>query len=93
MFSFFSVLLLDDTSKRPLIPHVTKFILLIRSPTGAGSLAALLPNLGPISRPMQMVANGSLTVAPQLVELQIIMLNITVLSRRNIHSRLFPVIM
>lgn len=60
MFSFFSVLLLDDTSKRPLIPHVTKFILLIRSPTGAGSLAALLPNLGPISRPMQMVANGRL---------------------------------
>lgn len=79
MFSFFSVLLLDDTSKRPLIPHVSEFILLIHSPTRAGLLFMVLPSLGPISRPMAGMTASEYFVH-QLLELQIIPLNVTVLS-------------
>lgn len=80
MFFFFSVLLLDDTSKKPLILHVSEFILMIRSPTRAGSLLMVWPSLEPISRPVvQMIVNEYLS-AHQLLELQIILLNLTVLS-------------
>lgn len=79
MFFFFSVLPLDDTSKSPLIPHVSEFILQIHVPARTGSLLVVLPSLGAISRPMmQMIVNEFL--AHQLLELQISLLNVTVLS-------------
>lgn len=49
MFFFFSALLLDDTSKRPLILRVSEFILLFDSPTRTGSRFMVLPSLGAIS--------------------------------------------
>lgn len=49
VFFFFSALLLDDTSKRCLIPHVSEFILLFDSPTRTGLLFMVLPSLGAIS--------------------------------------------
>lgn len=70
---FFSALLLDDTSKRSLIPHVSDFMLLISSSTRAGLLLMVLQTLGTVSRAMvQMIANEYF--AQKLLELQIILL-------------------